>query len=1247
MDYLDEIEDISVTINESCNSMKRLTGTKLITFAKGNCVVLKGACVDIGTSYKSYNAMDIHTGELYVIQEVLIATREKESCEQYLLKLTDLQHDNLFELKSFQFEHIDEGNWFLYILQKFDFGFLSMSLMSQKNISITNDMLKNITKNILSVIRYITIKEIDCISILASSVFIDNQGNVKVCNFGLDTFLTSCSNVDLSNQEKRNTLNLLADMLAALHGGDIILTFSEHFQEFLNKCRSATSCDLSVVEELLSHSFIQEPCVASSCTQLQNKSFDDDNSRFALERKCSRIESDFEIGCELGKGSFGKIYKVKDKVDEKYYALKVINLTTNHKENEKTIKEAKFLADLQHENIVRYYNSWTDDVLDDNIHDYYHSSPSTNDDDLDDTSLSGSNFHQSSLSSTSAGFIVDTSFDGLEDNELPVDQMDGGECNGFSALPSHIDRKALYIKMEFCESNTLESAIAKNLYLDENRIWRFLKEIVEGLHYIHNKNIIHRDLKPPNIFLDSNDHVKIGDFGLATTNQLYPSQDVEANSSQNGSYEVVYGTYYYRAPELSSSHTIIRDPKLDMYSLGVILFEMCYPPLVGHERHEVLKDLRSANIKFPSDFDFSLRHQQEILIRKLLNHDPEKRPNCHELRNSNCIPSLEEDERKMLMIRTLIDNPQSRMNKYLLEYLFTSASRNSINNIQRLPYVNMHQIENVTRVLFDVFKQYGGKNIDLPASSVQNICRSTCTNCIKLVDSQGSLMVLPCNNRNVLAKFVSLGRSTTWLRCYSSHKSVNCKSYSCDFDIITPIDLRKDQNYLPEAEILLILDEIRNSFVNLLPSNFTLYISHSSILEAIFEECDILSHSSYVSLISGYLPMDDRKALLSFYMKSKPFDKYLKILGTRGNLMDGSWNSAFSNFFRKPDLNQKVQKAIDELRNICRTAQRLGLTANLIFDPKCLLSNCQKKTGMLAELHYKVPSQRESVKVALAGRYDDYLNRVYSKVPMIRAKRFGVGITALLDNFKRVLDMSKPDAAEHVTVCYFSKTMPVQAVEVFKRLHSAKIPCSFIKMQSEKHQIEFCGKNDIACCILLKSNMIKNKILIRYRNSNRVIDINDVVPAVEIVLYCKRNWRLVVTKPIHFEAPIFFLTVPGLTEDEQFKCTIKILHKKDKMQDSIIFVVNSTKDLIKSFIDHCKMDEVIYNWFITLEYPFKTVCELLSEHNKEQVIFFNISDTDAIHIKDMFVFKTNRTLKKQSFISETLAVSPVAAYRRL
>lgn len=71
----------------------------------------------------------------------------------------------------------------------------------------------------------------------------------------------------------------------------------------------------------------------------------------------------------------------------------------------------------------------------------------------------------------------------------------------------------LYIKMEFCEQ-TLRDAIDNCKLADEDKTWSYFRQIVEGLDYIHRRGVTHRDLNPRNIFVTSQDIVKIGDFGL-------------------------------------------------------------------------------------------------------------------------------------------------------------------------------------------------------------------------------------------------------------------------------------------------------------------------------------------------------------------------------------------------------------------------------------------------------------------------------------------------------------------------------------------------------------------------------------------------------------------------------------------------------------------------------------------------------------------------------------------------------------
>lgn len=73
----------------------------------------------------------------------------------------------------------------------------------------------------------------------------------------------------------------------------------------------------------------------------------------------SRVETEFENLDYIGQGAFGQVYKVRNKLDQRVYALKNIELNSKNKLiNKKIIREVKLLSSLNHENVVRYYNSW-------------------------------------------------------------------------------------------------------------------------------------------------------------------------------------------------------------------------------------------------------------------------------------------------------------------------------------------------------------------------------------------------------------------------------------------------------------------------------------------------------------------------------------------------------------------------------------------------------------------------------------------------------------------------------------------------------------------------------------------------------------------------------------------------------------------------------------------------------------------------------------------------------------------------
>lgn len=81
----------------------------------------------------------------------------------------------------------------------------------------------------------------------------------------------------------------------------------------------------------------------------------------------SRIQNEFEILKWLGKGAYGDVLKVKNKLDGGIYAIKRIELNPKRKQlNKKITREVKLLSRMNHENVVRYYNSWIESAtLDD------------------------------------------------------------------------------------------------------------------------------------------------------------------------------------------------------------------------------------------------------------------------------------------------------------------------------------------------------------------------------------------------------------------------------------------------------------------------------------------------------------------------------------------------------------------------------------------------------------------------------------------------------------------------------------------------------------------------------------------------------------------------------------------------------------------------------------------------------------------------------------------------------------------
>ncbi|MDR2089096.1 MAG: Stk1 family PASTA domain-containing Ser/Thr kinase [Clostridiales Family XIII bacterium] len=121
-----------------------------------------------------------------------------------------------------------------------------------------------------------------------------------------------------------------------------------------------------------------------------------------------------------------------------------------------------------------------------------------------------------------------------------------------------------YIVMELVEGRTLNELIAAEAPLDYKRAIGIAKQIASALSMAHRNNIIHRDVKPHNILIMPDGNAKITDFGIARA-------VTDATIVKNGG-EGVMGSVHYFSPEQARGGYV--DEKSDIYSLGIVLYEM-------------------------------------------------------------------------------------------------------------------------------------------------------------------------------------------------------------------------------------------------------------------------------------------------------------------------------------------------------------------------------------------------------------------------------------------------------------------------------------------------------------------------------------------------------------------------------------------------------------------------------------------------------------------------------------------------
>ncbi|KAG8193325.1 hypothetical protein JTE90_022955 [Oedothorax gibbosus] len=466
----------------------------------------------------------------------------------------------------------------------------------------------------------------------------------------------------------------------------------------------------------------------------------------------SRFHKDFQLVTILGKGGFGVVMEVKNKIDDCDYAVKRIQIRLKDEYKQlgsgPVMREVKALAKLDHPGVVRYFNSWVEyppkgwqqlkdkeldivdvshsetceelvksaeenhskfkndlrqenvfaklaenplkpineDFFNDTDFDYNPSSHWSNEDSTSDSNnSSNSQSEDSSLSDDSSDTLSLNDASKISEWSLYFDHGDESKVNIFlqekKDVPNHSSKKFfelygnllhqpktailleeqkdklfmmfcnaylpekvkppssflmttdesknevlgfLYIQMQLCRRDSLRN------WLDihsQNRnyceVMNIFHQIVEAMAYVHAQGLMHRDLKPSNIYFSLEGLIKIGDFGLATQFEMQGLPE-ELMPDEHTSH---CGTALYMSPEQRSKKCY--NYKTDIFSLGIILYELLVPFATRAERYKAIYAARDR--QFSQDF-ISKYYKESMLVQKLLDIDPKRRPTASEIK---------------------------------------------------------------------------------------------------------------------------------------------------------------------------------------------------------------------------------------------------------------------------------------------------------------------------------------------------------------------------------------------------------------------------------------------------------------------------------------------------------------------------------------------------------------------------------------------------------------------------------------
>ncbi|NXL88182.1 E2AK4 kinase, partial [Alectura lathami] len=1205
------------------------SGAGQLTVHKGKCL---GKDEQLGKSV--YNALEIHTGDFVLIYEWVLQWQKRmgkflttheiekiEKCKKQLQgaetefsSLTKLSHPNIVHFIGMNLKERDDSIVVDIVVEHT--GGCSLSTFLHKETPVPIEQLRHYVTQILSALDYLHNNSVVHKVLCASSILVDAEGNIKVTDYSISKRLADICKADVFEQTKvrfsedalptkpgkKGDVWSLGLLLLSLSQGQVAKEYPvavpsslpADFQDFLEKCVCLEDKERWTPQQLLQHSFINIPrekipvteenlddSAGIDCAETVVPSSQISSASFFTEtqRQFSRYYNEFEELKLLGKGAFGAVIKVRNKLDGCYYAVKGIRINPASKQFRRIKGEVTLLSRLNHENIVRYYNAW--------IEKHESPVPVTSSSDTaeekraptkaglvlaaEETSDVEANAPPPVLTSsvewsTSCERSSSTKFSGA-DQESSDDDDDGDGVFSHSFLPttdseseiifdnedenskghppdeegneknSHEEEDRtpviqavhyLYIQMEYCEKSTLRDTIDQGLYEDTSRLWRLFREILDGLAYIHEKGMIHRDLKPVNIFLDSNDHVKIGDFGLATdhpanaavSKQEENHSDSFVKADPSGNLTGMVGTALYVSPEVQGSTKSTYNQKVDLFSLGIIFFEMSYHPMsTASERIFVLSQLRLPSIVFPQDFDEVTHAKQRLVITWLLNHDPAARPTAVELLKSEHLPppQMEESELHEVLHHTLA-NVDGKAYRTMMSQIFSQRVSPAIDYTYDSDLLKgsfsawaAKMQQHVCEVVSRIFKRHGAIKLHTPLLMPRNKKLYEHNEASYFMDHSGMLVMLPYDLRIPFARFVARNNITNLKRycierVFRPRKLDRChpkELLECAFDIITSTG----NSFLPLAETIYAISEIIQEFSVLQERNYSIYLNHTSLLKAILLHCGIPEdklNQVYIILYDAVTEKLTKREVEAKFcnlsLTSNSLSRLYRFIEQKG---EASNVFPFLNTMikQKPGVTQLLKHGMKDLEEIIGLLKQLGIKLQISINLG-LVYKIQQHNGVIFQFIAYIKRRQKTVPEILAagGRYDHLIPQfrgpqAVGPVPSAVGVSIAIDkITAAVSSMEDTISVSSCD----LLVVSVGQMSMGRAINIVQKLWTAGIPAEIMYdwSQSQEELQEYCRCSGITYVALVsdkEGSHVKVKSFEKDRQTEKRIFESDLV----------------------------------------------------------------------------------------------------------------------------------------------------------